>query len=78
MATQQPDPAISIQARDRLEDELHRVLPDAPTTVETDALALATDLDPATVRRGMYELSVRYSFIRDAGVDRWRLAPPEQ
>lgn len=78
MATQEKDTAISIQARDRLRDELHRVHPQAPTTVETDALALATDLDPATVRRGMYELSVRYSFITDIGVDRWRLAPPER
>jgi hypothetical protein len=78
MATEQQEPAISIQARGRLETELHRVHPQAPTTVETDALALATDLHPATVRRGMYELSIRYSFIRDAGVDRWRLAPPEQ
>jgi hypothetical protein len=77
MATEQPEPAISIQARDRLRDELHRVHPDAPTTVETDALALATELDPAIVRRGMYQLSERYSFIRDAGVDRWRLAPTE-
>jgi hypothetical protein len=77
MATQQPDPAISIQTRDRLKDELHRVIPQAPTTVETDALALATDLDRATVRRGMYELSERYSFIRDTGVDEWSLAPPK-
>jgi hypothetical protein len=77
MANQEPKTAISIQARDRLRDELHRVHPDAPTTVETDALALATDLDPATVRRGMYQLSLRYSFIWDAGVDRWRLAPPK-
>jgi hypothetical protein len=78
MATEQPEPAISIQARDRLRDELHRVHPQAPTTVETEALTLATDLDPATVRRGMYELSVRYSFITDIGVDRWRLAAAEQ
>jgi hypothetical protein len=77
MATQKPETAISIQDRDRLEDELHRVLPQAPTTVKTDALALATDLDPTTVRRGMYELSIRYSFITDIGVDRWRLEPPE-
>jgi hypothetical protein len=78
MATQEPDRAISIQARDRLRDELQRVHPDAPTTVETDALALATDLDPATVCRGMYALSLRYSFIRDAGVEEWQLVPPGQ